>query len=73
MKDSEGEYVQSRLETLRGPGLIKKGGPYLSFYEHFIVIGEPLAFSFQWLNSNLCVMFDVFLENLVWGPNIGKH
>ena len=41
-------------------------GPYLGSSKHFIVMREPLAFSFQWINTNLCFsIFNVLHEKLV--------
>ena len=40
-------------------------GPYFNINEHFIVMREPLVFSFHWINENVCFMFIILHEKFV--------
>ena len=59
---------QSRLKTIRGPGLILKWGPYLVSFEKIYDMRGPLAYSVQWINTTLSLIFSILHEKLVRGP-----
>jgi hypothetical protein len=47
-------FYKSQKNKKSRPWAKLKKGTLLSFYGQFIVMREPLAFSFQWISTNFC-------------------